>query len=131
MISEQERRELHKNLQKKRKIQHHLNRDQVFKMNTKTKKQLQQDKKYQFSDGQTQEIQFNFGLMDIQDGYITKYELQELLEDLNEEISDDAIDDLIEMAEQNPDGKINFQKFYKEIVSDKKHETSSVPKFRI
>ena len=53
-----------------------------------------------------------FAVMDTNgDGVVTKDELKSLLKGLGEDVNDDVVDEMIKMADENGDGKIQFQEF--------------------
>ena len=50
--------------------------------------------------------------MDVnKDGNVTREELKALLKKLGEDVTDEFIDKMIEIADENGDGKIQFEEF--------------------
>ena len=47
------------------------------------------------------------------DGVVTKEELTTLLKGLGEAVTDDVVDEMIKIADENNDGKIQFEEFVK------------------
>ena len=47
------------------------------------------------------------------DGVVTKEELTTLLKGLGESVTDDVVDEMIKIADENGDGKIQFEEFCK------------------
>ena len=47
------------------------------------------------------------------DGVVTKEELTTLLKGLGEDVTDEVIDEMIKIADENGDGKIQFEEFVK------------------
>ena len=47
------------------------------------------------------------------DGVVTKDELRTLLKGLGEDVIDDVVDEMINIADENGDGKIQFEEFCK------------------
>ena len=45
------------------------------------------------------------------DGVVTKEELKNLLKGLGEDVTDDIVDEMIKIADENGDGKIQFEEF--------------------
>ena len=63
---------------------------------------------------QAAELKKAFEVMDTnKDGVVTKDELMTLLKNLGENVSDDVIDEMIKIADENGDGKIQFEEFVK------------------
>ena len=64
------------------------------------------------SSAQAEELKKAFAVMDTNgDGVVTKDELKSLLKGLGEDVNDDVVDEMIKMADENGDGKIQFQEF--------------------
>ena len=51
------------------------------------------------------------------DGQVTREELKKLLSGLGEEVSDEVVDEMIKIADDNGDGKVNFDEFCKAATS--------------
>ena len=67
---------------------------------------------------QAAELKKAFEVMDTnKDGVVTKDELTTLLKNLGENVSDDVIDEMIKIADENGDGKIQFEEFVKAATS--------------
>ena len=47
------------------------------------------------------------------DGVVTKDELKALLKGLGEEVTDEVVDEMIAIADENGDGKVQFEEFCK------------------
>ena len=47
------------------------------------------------------------------DGVVTKDELKNLLKGLGEDVTDEVVDEMISIADENNDGKIQFEEFVK------------------
>ena len=47
------------------------------------------------------------------DGQVTKDELKKLLQGLGEEVTDEIVNEMISIADENGDGKVNFEEFCK------------------
>ena len=47
------------------------------------------------------------------DGVVTKEELRTLLKGLGEEVTDEVVDEMIAIADENGDGKVDFEEFVK------------------
>ena len=47
------------------------------------------------------------------DGVVTKEELRQLLKGLGEEVTDEVVDEMINIADENGDGKVQFEEFCK------------------
>ena len=63
---------------------------------------------------QTAELKKAFDVMDTnKDGQVTKDELKALLKGLGEEVTDEVVDEMIKIADENGDGKVNFEEFCK------------------
>ena len=55
-----------------------------------------------------------FDVMDAnKDGVVTKEELKTLLKGLGEEVTDEIVDEMINIADENGDGKVQFEEFVK------------------
>ena len=68
---------------------------------------------------QSEELKKAFEVMDAnKDGVVTKDELKSLLKGLGEEVTDEVIDEMIKIADENGDGKIQFDEFCKAATSD-------------
>ena len=52
------------------------------------------------------------------DGMVTKMELQYLMKSLGEQVSDNFINDMIQRADVNHDGKIQFNEFIDAAIQD-------------
>ena len=67
---------------------------------------------------QASELQKAFEVMDTnKDGYVTKDELKNLLKGLGEEVTDDVVEEMINIADENGDGKVEFKEFVKAATS--------------
>ena len=67
---------------------------------------------------QAAELRKAFDVMDEnKDGQVTKDELKKLLSGLGEEVTDEIVDELINIADQDGDGKVNFDEFCKAATS--------------
>ena len=63
---------------------------------------------------QAAELKKAFAVMDSNgDGVVTKDELKNLLKGLGEDVTDDIVDEMIKIADENGDGKIQFDEFVK------------------
>ena len=63
---------------------------------------------------QAAELKKAFSVMDSNgDGVVTKEELKNLLKGLGEDVTDDIVDEMIKIADENGDGKIQFEEFVK------------------
>ena len=63
---------------------------------------------------QIAELKKAFEVMDAnKDGVVTKDELKSLLKGLGEEVTDEVVDEMIKIADENGDGKIQFEEFCK------------------
>ena len=60
------------------------------------------------------ELRKAFDVMDAnKDGVVTKEELRTLLKGLGEEVTDEIVDEMINIADENGDGKVQFEEFCK------------------
>lgn len=72
----------------------------------------------QLNDDQIAELRKAFDVMDEnKDGQVTKDELKKLLQGLGEEVTDEIVDEMINIADENGDGKVNFDEFCKAATS--------------
>ena len=72
-----------------------------------------------FTPEQAAELKMSFENMDgNKDGFVTKEEFSNLLKSLGEDVTDEVVDELINIAEWNGDGKIQFEKFVKDNTID-------------
>ena len=63
---------------------------------------------------QTAELKKAFDVMDEnKDGQVTREELKKLLSGLGEEVTDEVVEEMINIADENGDGKVNFDEFCK------------------
>ena len=63
---------------------------------------------------QLAELKKAFDVMDAnKDGVVTRDELKTLLKGLGEEVTDEVVDEMIKIADENGDGKVNFEEFCK------------------
>ena len=63
---------------------------------------------------QLAELRKAFDVMDEnKDGQVTKDELKKLLQGLGEEVTDEIVDEMINIADIDGDGKVNFEEFCK------------------
>ena len=68
---------------------------------------------------QIAELKKAFDVMDAnKDGVVTKDELKTLLKGLGEDVTDDVVDEMIKIADENGDGKIQFEEFCKAATSE-------------
>ena len=68
---------------------------------------------------QTAELKKAFEVMDAnKDGVVTKDELKTLLKGLGEDVTDDVVDEMIKIADENGDGKIQFDEFVKAATAE-------------
>ena len=68
---------------------------------------------------QSAELQKAFEVMDAnKDGVVTKDELKSLLKGLGEDVTDEVVDEMIKIADENGDGKIQFEEFVKAATSE-------------
>ena len=66
------------------------------------------------SEEQAAELKKAFDVMDAnKDGVVTKDELRTLLKGLGEEVTDEVVDEMINIADENGDGKVQFDEFVK------------------
>ena len=66
------------------------------------------------SDDQIAELRKAFDVMDEnKDGQVTKDELKNLLKGLGEDVTDEIVNEMISIADENGDGKVNFEEFCK------------------
>ena len=71
------------------------------------------------SSEQAEELKKAFAVMDTNgDGVVTKEELKGLLKGLGEDVSDDVVDEMIKIADENGDGKIQFEEFVKAATAE-------------
>ena len=71
------------------------------------------------SSDQAAELKKAFDVMDAnKDGVVTKDELKSLLKGLGEEVTDEVVDEMIAIADENGDGKIQFEEFVKAATSE-------------
>ena len=63
---------------------------------------------------QSAELKKAFEVMDAnKDGVVTKEELSQLLKGLGEDVTDEVVEEMIKIADDNGDGKIQFEEFVK------------------
>ena len=63
---------------------------------------------------QSAELKKAFQVMDAnKDGVVTKEELSQLLKGLGEDVTDEVVEEMIKIADDNGDGKIQFEEFVK------------------
>ena len=63
---------------------------------------------------QVAELKKAFEVMDAnKDGVVTRDELKTLLKGLGESVTDEVVDEMIKIADENNDGKIQFEEFVK------------------
>ena len=51
-------------------------------------------------------------------GEVTKDELKTLLKGLGEEVTDEVVDEMIAIADENGDGKVDFEEFVRAAADD-------------
>ena len=74
---------------------------------------------YKFPKYDTQEIKEAFDCFDINNnGYIGVAELREIFQIINEEVSDEELDEMINLADQEGDGQVNWSNFYEFITGN-------------
>ena len=67
---------------------------------------------------QLAELRKAFDVMDEnKDGQVTKDELKKLLSGLGEEVTDEVVNEMINIADTDGDGKVNFEEFCKAATS--------------
>ena len=67
---------------------------------------------------QLAELKKAFQVMDSNnDGVVTRDELMALLKGLGEEVTDEVVDEMIKIADDNGDGKIQFEEFCRAATS--------------
>merc|ERR1712224_761215 len=72
------------------------------------------NKMSKLSEDQVAELRKAFDVMDAnKDGVVTKDELKTLLKGLGEEVTDEVVDEMINIADENGDGKVQFDEFVK------------------
>ena len=77
------------------------------------------DDDYKFPKYDTQEIKEAFDCFDINNnGYIGVAELREIFQIINEEVSDEELDEMINLADQEGDGQVNWSNFYEFITGN-------------
>ena len=70
------------------------------------------------SSDQIAELKKAFDVMDAnKDGVVTKDELKNLLKGLGEDVTDEVVDEMIAIADENGDGKVQFEEFCKASMS--------------
>ena len=68
---------------------------------------------------QVAELRKAFDVMDEnKDGTVTKDELKTLLSGMGEDVTDDVINEMISIAEENGDGKVDFEEFVKAATAE-------------
>ena len=68
---------------------------------------------------QVAELRKAFDVMDEnKDGTVSKEELKQLLSGMGEEVSDDVINEMISIADENGDGKVDFEEFVKAATAE-------------
>ena len=68
---------------------------------------------------QLEELKKAFAVMDANgDGVVTKDELRTLLKGLGEEVTDEVVDEMIAIADENGDGKVDFEEFAKAAAAE-------------
>ena len=71
------------------------------------------------SNEQSAELKKAFEVMDAnKDGVVTKDELKTLLKGLGEEVTDEVVEEMIKIADDNGDGKIQFEEFVKAATAE-------------
>ena len=68
---------------------------------------------------QVAELRKAFDVMDEnKDGTVSKEELKQLLSGMGEEVTDDVINEMISIADENGDGKVDFEEFVKAATAE-------------
>ena len=68
---------------------------------------------------QVAELRKAFDVMDEnKDGTVTKDELKTLLSGMGEDVTDDVINEMISIADENGDGKVDFEEFVKAATAE-------------
>lgn len=57
------------------------------------------------------------------DGYISSDELRQVMTQLGEKLTDDELDDMIQEADTDGDGQVNYDEFYKMIMTRSSHHS--------
>ena len=71
------------------------------------------------SQDQIAELRKAFDVMDAnKDGVVTPDELKKLLTGLGEDVTDDVVQEMINIADTNGDGKVDFEEFVKAAATD-------------
>lgn len=74
---------------------------------------------YNFPKYNTEEIKEAFDCFDInKNGYIGVAELKEIFSIINEEVSDEELDEMINLADKEGDGQVNWVNFYEFITGN-------------
>ena len=69
---------------------------------------------HNLSADQAAELKKAFEVMDAnKDGVVSKDELTTLLKGLGEDVTDDVVEEMMKIADENGDGKIQFEEFVK------------------
>ena len=64
------------------------------------------------TEDQVKEMKKAFEVMDSnKDGFVTKDELKTLLKGLGEDVTDEVINEMLNIADTNGDGKVEFEEF--------------------
>ncbi len=81
------------------------------------------DKKKRINNYETEQIKEAFDIFDInRNGYIGVDELKEIFTIINEEVSEEELNEMIELANKEGDGQVNWLYFYEFINGNRINE---------